>query len=84
MGLPSNLFTTSHTKYRDGGVPFPDLNSTWNKATYAAHEFKIEWSFYKGNNKGVCSEFVTVRRVKDNLARSAELSPTFICLGHTL
>ena len=46
MGLPDNFLNSgdrfNHTH------PFPDLNATWQRATWPLQELEIDWNFYEG------------------------------------
>ena len=48
MNLPKNFFG-------NGGIfnetdTFPDLNATWQRATWPMHELEVDWSRYEGVN----------------------------------
>lgn len=46
MGLPHN-FLDSGNKFNHT-YQFPDLNATWQRATWPLQELKIDWNFYEG------------------------------------
>ena len=46
MGLPEN-FLDSGNKFNHSH-PFPDLNATWQRATWPLEELEIDWNVYEG------------------------------------
>ena len=46
MDLPEN-FLDSGIKFNHSH-PFPDLNATWQNATWPLQEFEIDWDYYEG------------------------------------
>ena len=46
MGLPEN-FLDSGRKFNKSHQ-FPDLNTTWQRATWPMQKFEIDWNFYEG------------------------------------
>ena len=48
MNLPKNFFGNGGT-FNETDT-FPDLNATWQRATWPMHELEVDWSRYEGVN----------------------------------
>ena len=48
LGLPKNFFDNGGSLNQTEA--FPDLNATWQSATWPSHELEADWSRYEGEN----------------------------------
>ena len=51
MGLPENFFSNPYpdkSKFNPNDH-FPDINATWQRATWPIKELEVDWSRYDGN-----------------------------------
>ena len=48
-GLPVNFFQNRHPDVTDKNV-LPDLNATWQKATWSLADFEVNWWRFEGND----------------------------------
>jgi hypothetical protein len=46
LGLSKDFFQSEGSPA--SGTNFPDLNETWNKASFSRSEFNISWTFFGG------------------------------------
>ena len=48
MGLPEAFLSKPDGIKLNTKIPFPDLNATWQRATWPMNELDIDWSRYEG------------------------------------
>jgi hypothetical protein len=91
IGVPKSIFTyESHD--HSPGESFPELNETWQNATYSKDEFKITWRFFDGECNmnatifvSYCNSTFSLKHRRNSHTERGEhpLSWQMLCLEHS-